>query len=326
MAQPVAWPPIAPSANSAGMAAPAQPGMIVPPGPATTAPRMLPPSVVNGVEIYYGTKQVTPPTPAKPTADEIRQASARMEADRRSQEAIQAVHQVRDDVRQTSTSLQQTLSQLSERIARAEAKPTTVVVQVPESKSSGNSESGSTVTPPQTIVVREGAPASSGISAEFLLVLLFGGGGFFGLATLGLGFLAFRHYVAVKNTPAPEPTPAPEATPPPAAPQPTLSFYERFADADPSVRILDQCEIGELPEPEKFEIGSSYVEDKAREEAIREANEAAALQMLLSQNVALWGELRQTMESEATATPANGDDGESSPVAHAEPTRTTPGE
>ena len=118
---------------------------------------------------------------------------------------------------------------------------------------------------------------------------------------------------------------AAEATPPPAPPQ-TLSFYERFADADPSVRILEQCEIGELPEPEKFEIGSSYVEDKAREEAIREANEAAALQMLLSQNVALWGELRQSMESEATATTANSDDGESSPVAHAEPTRTTPGE
>jgi hypothetical protein len=144
--------------------------------------------------------------------------------------------------------------------------------------------------PPQIIVVREpndARPAPElvrGLTISFEMMIAIG---------IGLAVAAFATWAWIRGMNRPQPIPIP---------------IEAEQPIDPnSVRLMGQYNAGPRPEiAEKFEIGPSYQEDVKKKKQMEEANNSAAVEFILNQNLALLAALNPEAGGTVVHTDAEG--------------------
>lgn len=252
---------------------PATAQLPVPPFPATEPPA----PVCEPIEIYYGVKKVAPPPIAAPEPVVV-QASAAGNANivERSQSAesiAEVMHAVSDGVRDVSSAMGGFIRSVGER-EKNSAEPRQIVIPSSAMPVAGPS-SASSQPQPQVVVIRESAEtrplpeAASGLNFNLATIVAFS------LGLLGLAFSLFnllggtrkkQHLAApiFQNTTSPVPI-------------------------DPnSVRLMGKFNAGPKPESaEKFEIGPTYLDQLQKKKIAETANDAAAVEFILNQNLAL---------------------------------------
>ena len=331
------WGPVAGTlallAGSAGPLAAQPPAAFpLPPSiPAAPLPPVSPPpeqpvaSPAQQVEILHGTVKVGPiPTPAAPPVPhpELPQpvfpASAKSgptgdDPGRTADEAIRAIRSLRDGATNVTNATANLLDAVADRMMTMRQEPRQIVfagyAPAPGAGYPFNPTQSLGVTPlpqqtapatppaqqPQTIVVirepaGESRPAPAPEPARGLTLTPET------LQIVGLGVAALLGLVAVIRL-----TRRPVAPPAPLAPV----IVAPPAPIDPNaVQLMGKYNAGPLPETaEKFELGLTYHEELQQKKQVEDRNDAAAVELILNQNLALLAALNPGAAASAEPTP-----------------------
>ncbi len=255
------------------------------------------------IEIYYGIRKVAPIAPPAPVVE----APATHDTARAADAFIETLRSVREGTDKFSQAAANLLNVIAERTATA-PEPRQIVLasyaspalntpiphasepwlapqKLPGSLTPAGvsaSTAATMATPPTIVVVRESAsdraaapeaavPASPGqglfLTTENLVALAVAGFGFlFGIAAMALG----RRRTTV----------APKAAEPLFVPAPEI---------DPNaIRLMGDLNAGPLPDTaERFDVGPTYLDEVKQKKQVEEANNSAAVEFILNQNLAM---------------------------------------
>lgn len=231
------------------------------------------------VEIIYGIRKVsTTPAEVIPVSASI--STSRNEA-KTAEAFVEALHSVRDGTRDITAATVGLLGKVGDRVKRtSESHPiilasyTIPALPTPAQQAPAISQPAS---PPQVIVVREAAPTTAlTLSLESAIA--------FGVGLVGVLFVAWARGSRTVARSA-----LPSAIAPPVSFDPNL------------VQLSGQYNAGSKREPaERFDLGPTYRDDVQRKHQMEEANNSAAVEFILNQNLALLTALK-SMEPEAAA-------------------------
>jgi hypothetical protein len=243
------------------------------------------PAAEAPIEIFYGTKRVTPEP--MPEAAAVVPASV-VEVQPKSVLTFQeALASVRDGSREIASAAVGMLGKVGDRVRHtADTRPIIIHTTYSAPAPAPAPMAAPAAAPPQVVVVREPAdvrhaePAPAAVRLDLLLAC---GAG---LAAVGVGAWA-----ALRRTKQPLPIAA-------VAPAPV----------DPnSVSLMGKYNAGPKREAaEKFELGLTYHEELKQQELVVEANNSAAVEFILNQNLALLAELNPGAEGTIVETDCEG--------------------
>jgi len=262
------------------------------------------------IEIYYGTTKVTPtrlvtPAPA-PEAGPVVPAAAKsgphQDGIRRAEALVDTLQSVRDGTREISAAAVSVLGKVGDRVKHsAESRPIILasysMPPIPQPQITVSMPPGSQNSqPPQVVVVREPAearpapsetPRALPMSIEMLVAGLVG---MLGMLLAGMAWARGSRTVEA----------APQTRPP-------VDTAQIHAIDPNSVQLMGKYNAGPIRETaEKFEIGPTYHEEYQQKKRVEESNNAAAVEFILNQNLALLAALNPEAEGEMVHTDAEG--------------------
>lgn len=233
------------------------------------------------IEVYYGTTKVSPAaavvtlavTPTTESPQAIIPAVAKggpnhAEQVHPGEALVETLHAVRDGTRTVSAAAATLLGKVGDRLMTPAAEPRQIVV--------------SHAPPPPIVVVREPAAESRPTPApEPARGLTFSVESVVALGVAVVGVLFGLVALARGSRKADPPVVAPPAVPVPVpAPEPP--------PASDGVRLMGKYDAGSLPESaEKFDLGPTYQDEQRQKRHAEEANNQAAVEFILNQNLAL---------------------------------------
>jgi hypothetical protein len=272
----------------------------LPPAP---LPILKPAQADEPIEIIYGTTKLPAPTPLPMSAPAVPEpaapvipAAAAIETtpSPRTGEAIaETLRSFRDGTREVTSAAAGLLGKVGDRIKHTTemrpiiintySLPAPVVTPAPAPVVAPAAPSQ-----PQVVVVREPAPAQPASPPAVTRETAIAGG----VGVLGL-LVAAMTWRRGSRRPAPPIIMTPDA--------PSLPL-------DPnSIHLMGQYNAGpRLETAEQFELGPTYHEEQAKKKQTEEANNAAAVELILQQNLAMLAELNPGSEGEIVHTDAEG--------------------
>jgi hypothetical protein len=244
-------------------------------------PPALYPQAAPPIEVYHGLTKVSPPRAQEPPP--VVPASAAVtvtEGPRVGDALIDTLHALRDGTRVVSSATATLMERVADRY-RHPPEPRQIVVVAPQPAAVAHAAPASTSpAQPTYVVVRDPAvpsvPAAAPAGTQTLTTgtVVAGGLGLFGLM---VGVVAVVARPRRRTASPPAVIPAPVVEPP----------------HDPnSMRLMGKYNAGPRPETaEQFEIGPTYHDDQAKKKQQEHADEQAAVQFILDQNLALLTEV-----------------------------------
>lgn len=262
-----------------------------------------PPQVEEEPEIYYGAAKVGPAPASVPDAapviPAVIPAAAESEAKPRAGESIaEAMHSVRDGTREVSSAAVRVLGSVGDRIRHtAESRPIIIATFVPPPTTLPTpSVTVQTAASPAPIVVMKEAeprpepavasPTSSGVTLS-VESLIAGGVGLLGMLLAAMAW-------------------ARGSRKQPAMPQPVVAAASMPLDPN-SVHLMGQYNAGPKREAaESFDLGPTYAEELSQKKHAEAANDAAAVEFILSQNLSFLAEMNPGEEGTMVQTDEEG--------------------
>jgi len=243
------------------------------------------PAAEEPIEIYYGTRRITPePVPAA-EANAVVPASATEAKTQLVNAFLDAMAGVRDGTREITAATVGLLGKVGDRVkSTADTRPIIITTYAPPAPVAAIPAAA----PPQVVVVREQAetrPAVEAPASVRLDTLLLGG-----LGVLAIGVAA---WAGLRRTRSAMPLA-------PLAPLPI--------PLDPNcVALQGKFNAGPRRDAaEKFELGPTFHEEKHQQELVVEANNTAAVEFILNQNLELLAALNPGSEGETVQTDGEG--------------------
>ncbi|MFO0806875.1 MAG: hypothetical protein U0791_27535 [Gemmataceae bacterium] len=241
------------------------------------------PAQEEPIEIFYGTTRVTPER--APESAAVVPASAVEESPKAVHSFVEAMASVRDGSRDITSAAVGLLGKVGERVKHtADTRP--IIINAYPAPATQTMTAPAA--PPQVVVVREPAesrhaePAPAAVRLDVLLACGIG------LAAVGVGAWA-----ALRRTRHPLQSAGLAPAPLPLDPN--------------SVSLMGKYNAGPKREAaEKFDLGPTYHEELQQKELVIEANNTAAVEFILSQNLALLAELNPGSEGEIVQTDGEG--------------------
>ena len=248
-------------------------------GSASTLSAQQPPASTPAeepIEIYYGTKRANPEPPPSAEPSLVVPASA-VEAAPSPPAFSEAMASLRDGTRDITSATVGLLGKVGDRVKQTEVRPI-VIAAYPQAPAPAQ---------PQVVVVRESAEPRPAVEApatvrlETLLI--------FGFGMLAVGVAAWAGFRQTRKT-----APA--------------SFAIAPLPLDPNaVNLMGKYNAGPKREAaETFDIGNTYHDDLNQKKLAEEAGNAAAVEFILGQNLALLAELNPGHDGAMVETDAEG--------------------
>lgn len=243
------------------------------------------PAMEEPIEIYYGTKRVTPePMPEAPAVVPV---AAVEESPKAVSSFLDAMASVREGTREISSATVGLLGKVGDRVKRtADSRP--IIINTTYPTTAAVTPAPIAAAAPQVVVVKEAVEARPAVGASTdvhwttLLACSMG--------LVAVGIAAWAATRRAKQT------------------LPLSTFAPTPLPLDPNgVSLMGKYNAGPKRETaEKFDLGPTYHEELQQKEQVIEANNTAAVEFILNQNLELLAALNPGSEGEMVETDGEG--------------------